>query len=159
MKNWILLLIIALGVSSCQKVVFEEPQPRFWPSVPAFPWSIQGSYPLMGEPGGIVVGKKSISLKDGKTFVLGENLVLKRYQGYWIVSLQEDSGSWDVYAVKDKKAIKTIQVQKSELHKINEVVGREVLKYDNAGKPLPLKIRRREFKKLLKEVFTGIEMN
>jgi len=113
----------------------------------------------MGEPGGIVVGKKSISLKDDKTFVLGENLVLKRYQGYWIVSLQEDSGSWDVYAVKDKKAIKTIQVQKSELHKINAVVGREVLTYDNEGNPLPLKIRRREFKKLLKEVFTGIEMN
>ncbi|MGB1184845.1 MAG: hypothetical protein ACPG4S_06745, partial [Schleiferiaceae bacterium] len=66
------------------------------------------------------------------------------------------SKAWEVYALKDKKSIKTIQLNKSELGTINELLGREALQLDFSGDPLPLNIRRREFKKLLNEVFTGV---
>lgn len=157
MKKWITLLVAVLALTACQKVVFEHPQPRFWPGVPAFPAQIQGSYPLMGQENSVVVGRKTIAIKDERTYTLGEDLVLKRYQGYWIISLQNpQSKAWEVYALKDKKSIKTIQLNKSELGTINELLGREALQLDSSGDPLPLNIRRREFKKLLNEVFKGV---
>ena len=42
--------------------------------------------------------------------------------------------------------------------KLNELLGREVVFYNSEDEALPLKIKRREFKKILKAHFEGVEI-
>ena len=154
----LLLLGVVLSMTSCEKLVFEHPQPRFWPSVPAFPKSLQGNYPMMDEEDAIVVTRKHVEVKGDKKYTLGEDLILKRYRGYWVVSLEnEKRDAWDVYAVDDDGKFSSLLVEKGNWSKINEEFGREVIVTGPDGKALPLRVKRREFKKLLESHFKGLE--
>lgn len=158
MKKMILFLGLVLSMVSCEKLVFEHPQPRYWPSVPAFPKSLQGNYPIMEEEDAVVVTRKQVSIKGDKTYTLGEDLILKRYRGYWIISLENKKrGAWDVYSFSDKGTISSLLVEKGNWTKLNEEFGRELIEVGPDGKALPLNIKRREFRRLLEHHFKGVE--
>lgn len=159
MKKLLFALAALLVLNSCHTVYFEDPQPKFWPGVPSFPKQLQGAYPLMGEEEGLVVTKKTIRVKDGHTFTLGEDLYLKRYQGYWVVSLANPEGEgWEIYAIDKEKGIKTLNLRKNEMYKLDQMFRKPIVEYDEKGNPLPLDISRRQFKKILKTHFKGVDM-
>lgn len=159
MKKHFAFVFSVILLASCHSVKYADPQPVFWPSVPSFPKQLQGSYPLMGAQDGLVVGKQTITIKEDRTYTLGEDLILKRYQGYWIVSIkQEENKGWEVYAADKNKGIKKTTLRKDEMFKLNELLGREVVLYDAYNEELPLEIKRREFKKILKAHFEGVEI-
>tara|TARA_B110000037_G_scaffold144756_1_gene163723 strand:- start:100 stop:444 length:345 start_codon:yes stop_codon:yes gene_type:complete len=113
----------------------------------------------MGMQDGLVVGKQTISIKEDRAYTLGEDLILKRYQGYWIVSIKkEENQGWEVYAADKNNGIKKTALRKNEMFKLNELLGREVVFYNSEDEALPLKIKRREFKKILKAHFEGVEI-
>ena len=159
MNKLLVFIFSSVLLASCHSVNYADPQPVFWPSVPSFPKQLQGSYPLMGMQEGLVVGKQTITIKEDRAYTLGEDLILKRYQGYWIVSIKkEENQGWEVYAADKNNGIKKTALRKNEMFKLNELLGREVVFYNSEDEALPLKIKRREFKKILKAHFEGVEI-
>lgn len=158
MKKLLLALAALLVLNSCNTVYFEQPQPKCWPGLPSFPKQLQGTYPMFGEEEGLVITKKTIQIQNERTFTLGEDLYLKRYQGFWVLSLKNPEGKgWEIYAIDKNKGIKTLNMRKNELSKLDELFRKPIVEYDQDGDPLPLDVSRRQFKKILKSHFKGID--
>ena len=157
MNKLLVFIFSAVLLASCHNVNYADPQPVFWPSVPSFPKQLQGSYPIFQTT--MVVGKQTITMEEDRAYTLGEDLILKRYQGYWIVSIRnEENKGWEVYAADKNNGIKKTTLRFNEMFKLNELLGREVVFYNSEDDVLPLKIKRREFKKILKAYFEGVEI-
>lgn len=160
MRSLFFALMIIL-FTSCDTVYYADPQPRFWPSLPSFPPAVQGNYPLFQQPNGIVITSNALVLnveEVPKRFVLNEDVVIKRYRKYWIISLynQEHDG-WEIYAVDKNRGVKTLHLKKSLPATVNEKFRRDLFTYDSTNELVPLKLRRREFKYLLEHHFEGID--
>ena len=157
MKKVLSLVLLLFVTTSCNQVYFEQPQPRLWPSVPVFPKSIQGSYPILGDESGVIVSRTQITIKDERIYTLGKDVVVKRYFKHWIVSLWNGKNdAWEVYAIDDSKTVKVLNVRAADFKKVNTLLGREVF-IEQGGEVSPLSIRRKEFKVLLKEVFVSAD--
>lgn len=159
------LLFIALIVflSSCETVYYSQPQPRMWPALPAFPKTVQGTYPAFGSKDGIIIYKKGITINNGDEdpmhFELNEDVVIKRYNQYWIVSVyREEAAAWDVYAIDKNRGVKTLVWNKSLPGKINAEFEKDLMTFDSEGELEPISPRRREFKILLDFFFKGVSI-
>lgn len=113
---------------------------------------------MMDVEDAIVVSRRHVEVKGDKKYTLGEDLILKRYRGYWVVSLEnEKRDAWEVYAFDEDGKFSSLLVEKGNWSKFNEEFGREVIVAGPDGKALPLRVKRREFKKLLESHFKELE--
>lgn len=160
-----LFIAAAFSLGSCHTVYYAEPQPVGKRALSSFPKPVRGKLFLTADHSTFVeVTQNTLNLgDDSELLILGENLVLKRFARHYIISLQtSESKGWDVYAVrrqKDHYSVKSLRLKEENLYKINEVLGRDAVKYDSDGDALPLNISKREFRKLLKELFVEVDVN
>ena len=163
MKNFI-IAGLAVFMFSCKTVYYKAPQPVMWPALPSFPKSIQGAYPVFGEKDALVINKKKLIIapaeKDSLVLHLNEDVVIKRYAGHWIISLfSEDQQAWEVYAIDNDRSVKILQWKNGLDSTLNAHFGKIVFIRDAEDELLPLELKRREFRYILKKHFSGVDLN
>ena len=132
MKNILILLCLALLLSSCEEVVYPEPQPPHVKALKEIPGRLQGVY-LDENMDTLFVRKQSFSYTSGERISLGEeflsdSVVLKPYKDkyffstsvivgdetYWLSYLldpEEISGNIDVYTMSAKDMVRMAMLQ------------------------------------------------
>ena len=102
------LAIAALFIAlfSCKEISFKEPQPRGKKILKEIPKSLVGKYLLKDDKSGetdtlIVSSKGYIVVSDKKGDNLGDSLVLKKFKGYYFISINENP-EWILRVVKQK---------------------------------------------------------
>jgi hypothetical protein len=164
MKN-IIIALLAVFMVSCKTVYYQEPQPIKWPALPSFPKSIQGTYPAFGEKNVIVIEKKQLivnSKEDENKMVLqlNEDVVIKRYASHWVISLySKEQQAWEVYAIDNKRSVKTLQWNNGLDDTLNAHFGKTIFARDAEDELLPIELKRREFRYILKKHFSGVDLD
>ena len=160
----IIIAFLTVFIVSCKTVYYEDPQPVKWPALPSFPKSIQGAYPAFGEKDAIVIDKKQLIIaaaeKDSLVLHLNEDVVIKRYTGHWVISLySKDQQAWEVYAIDNNRSVKRLQWKNGLDSTLNAHFGKTIFIRDAEDELMPLELKRREFKYILKKHFSGVDLN
>jgi hypothetical protein len=150
-----------LILGSCDQISFAEPQPVHTWSIKRVPETLRGLHEL-GPSGefSVYLGKDFLTI-DGKsdTLWLNEDVVVKRYKKQYVISLKNEPMDWDVYLYDPEvQGLKMLALKPRNRQKINDVVGKKVVKFDKDGNLLPLELSKREFRKLM-PLFTGVSMD
>ena len=103
MKKLTLLLLLALLLTSCTAVKFENPQPYGAETLSEFPQKVIGTF-TSDESDTLKIMKNSFRFSDGKEIVFetklsAESSVLKSHKNTYILNLK-DNGTWDVFPFK-----------------------------------------------------------
>jgi hypothetical protein len=103
MKKLTLFLLLALLLTSCTAVKFENPQPDGATALTEFPQKIMGTF-TSDESDTLRIMKNSFRFSDGKEIdfeaeLSAENTVLKLHRNTYILNLK-DNGTWDVFPIK-----------------------------------------------------------
>ena len=87
-------------------------------------------------------------------------MLIKRYARHWVVSLfRKEQQAWEVYAIDNNRSIKKILQWKDELENtLNVHFGKSLIVRDEENELKPMEIKRREFRYILKNHFSGINM-
>ncbi|MEC8458306.1 MAG: hypothetical protein VXY91_02735 [Bacteroidota bacterium] len=162
MKNLIIILF-AVSCISCKTVYYQDPQPIKWPALPSFPKSIQGEYPAFGEKNSIIIEKKRLIVaaqgKDSLLLQINKDVVIKRYARHWVVSLfSKEQQAWEVYAIDNNRSIKILQWKDGLENTLNAHFGKTLIARDEENELMPMEIKRREFRYILKNHFSGVNM-
>ena len=160
----IIIALLTVFIVSCKTVYYEDPQPIKWPALPSFPKSIQGTYPAFGQKDAIVIEKKRLIIAsdedDAMVLQLNEDVVIKRYAGHWVISLySKEEQAWEVYAIDNDRSVKTLNWQNGLDDILNAHFGKTVFVEDSEDELIPLQLKRREFKYILKKHFSGVDLN
>ncbi|MDC1022644.1 hypothetical protein OAQ85_04325 [Schleiferiaceae bacterium] len=160
----IIIVLLAAFIVSCKTVYYEDPQPIKWPAIPSFPKSIQGTYPAFGQKDAIVIKKKQLIIgsdeDDAMVLQLNEGVVIKRYAGHWVISVYDkEYQAWDVYAIDNDRLVKTLIWQNGMDDTLNAHFGKTIFVQDAEDDLIPLQLKRREFKYILKKHFSGVDLN
>jgi hypothetical protein len=97
---------IFIAVISCKEITFKEPQPRGKKILKEIPEALVGSYLLKSEKEGetdtlFVNSKGYLIASDKKGGELGDSLVLKRFKGYYFISINENP-EWLLRVIKQE---------------------------------------------------------
>jgi hypothetical protein len=98
-------LLIALF--SCKEITFKEPQPRGKKALKEIPKTMVGTYLLTNEKDGetdtlFVSSKGYIIASDKKGGDLGDSLVVKKFQGYYFININENP-EWLLRIIKQER--------------------------------------------------------
>ncbi len=157
-------LVLGWAITACQTVYFAEPQPEGKRALTSLPKRVQGTYPLMDDERlQVVVTADGIMVPNGesdevKLITLGEEAVLKKFAGHYILSLK-DNDRWDVYAINRSGTIKQLILEESEYYKIDELLGDGFMARSKTtpGGSKVIAPSKQEFRKLLKKLFAPID--
>ena len=104
------ILFLAIILSSCIDLGFENPQPEGLSNVDGLPAELSGSYinkddTLVFSSGFIISGGDSVSL------IPSETLVIRKYNGYYFINMtDEKKGYWTVTCAKINKDRLTLMI-------------------------------------------------
>ncbi|MHA6280951.1 hypothetical protein ACXYMT_12295 [Salinimicrobium sp. CAU 1759] len=103
MKMHIFFLLLAVLLTSCTAVKFQDPQPKGTAILQEFPQKFLGTF-TSDESDTLRITKDSFRFSDGKEIefaaeLSAENTVLKLHKNTYILNLK-DNGSWDVFPIK-----------------------------------------------------------
>ena len=106
MKKLFNFMFLALLLTSCTAVKFENPQPAGAMALNEFPQKIRGTF-TSDESDTLMITNDSFRFSDGKEInfsaeLSAENTVLKLHKNTYILNLK-DNGSWDVFPLKFSK--------------------------------------------------------
>lgn len=99
--------VVLIVLFACKEITFKEPQPRGKKSLKEIPDALVGSYVLTDEKDGstdtlIVNSKGYFVASDKKGDELGDSLVLKKFKGYYFISVNENP-EWLLRVVEQEK--------------------------------------------------------
>ncbi|MDH4090597.1 MAG: hypothetical protein OEV74_18240 [Cyclobacteriaceae bacterium] len=106
MKNLVPLLVF-FAFCGCREISFKEPQPKGKKSLREVPEKLLGKYLLQEEKDTakdtlVVTRQGYLIVSDRKQSLLGDSLVLKRYKGYYFLSINENP-EWILRIIKREK--------------------------------------------------------
>jgi hypothetical protein len=166
MKNTILYPLLSLFIMSCSNVMFEEAQPVGVEEMSQFAEEFVGSYST--EDGdSLIIGSNSFVFDDdGEKRLSEESVVLKRYKGYNMLSLEKEDSlmekRWEVFTfefVEDTLVIYSINAEKdtdkaNSIEKLKEITSyKEVLKEEGKLDYYLVNPTKKEFKSLVRKDF------
>ena len=160
---------VFFALFSCKEITFKEPQPRGKKILKEIPEALVGSYLLKDEKDGatdtlIVNSKGYLVASDMKGSNLGDSLVLKKFKGYYFISINEnpewllrvikqDSNGDIVYMTMEEEGIsfKEFLGRVSKEIKVDsiEINGEKLYQIDPSPKQLVRLIEKGYFKKSL----------
>ena len=162
---WIVLILF-----SCKEITFKEPQPRSKKVLKEIPSSLVGKYLLTDEKDGstdtlVISSKGYLVASDKKGDQLGDSLVLKKYNGYYFVNINENP-EWLLRVIKQEKngdlvymtmdeqggaSFKDLLTKLSKEIKIDsvEINGEKLYQIDPSPKQLTKLIEKGYFRKTL----------
>ncbi|HEX6893570.1 MAG TPA: hypothetical protein VF141_22820 [Chryseolinea sp.] len=93
-----------IALFSCKEITFKEPQPRGKKALKEIPKTLVGTYLLKNEKDGetdtlFVNSKGYVIASDKKGGDLGDSLVLKKFQGYYFININENP-EWLLRVIK-----------------------------------------------------------
>jgi len=102
-----LLFIFFSCLVSCREITFREPQPKGIKVLESVPKSLVGRYPLPEDDGTvidtlIIQSSGYYFAKDNDKGLLGNDLVLKKYKGYYFVNMNGNP-EWFLRIIKQDK--------------------------------------------------------
>lgn len=103
MRN-LALTIAFLFLFSCKEVTFKEPQPRGKKALKELPKALVGRYLFKDDKESdtlVVTSKGYYAASDKKGSQIGDSLVVKKYKGYYFVSVNENP-EWLLRVVKQE---------------------------------------------------------
>lgn len=102
-----LLLAIIVLVTSCTNVYYEAPQPAGQANLTEFPKKLVGLYTDVREGDtAVIIYSDGFSLDANKNDVkipLSEKAILRKYQSYYFLNIQQEDSLWQVFIVKPGK--------------------------------------------------------
>lgn len=115
-----LLLMLALFTwTGCVDVTFQEPMPQNRRNLNQFPRSWQGTWSNGDDLNIKIEADRFIDLDSEESFPLGEKIILRRFNGYLVLSkLTEDLGSWEV--TLGKRTFDQIEIWSFDAEKIED---------------------------------------
>lgn len=152
-------------MTSCVEVLFETPQPQGIKAINAFPETMRGSYLTSNNDTLIIASDqlKDPGAENDSIMKISEDFVLKKYKGYYIISLKHETGMWEVAIIepKGKGAFRLFTFDGENEEKMARVKQFTVVAtiLDEGGKPTQYKLNptKKDFAKLLKsDVFEEI---
>ena len=98
------LASLFIALFSCKEISYKEPQPRGKKILKEIPETLRGSYLIKDEKNGetdtlVVSSKGYIVASDKKGDQLGDSLVMKKFKGYYFISVNENP-EWILRVVK-----------------------------------------------------------
>ena len=162
--------LVLIILFSCKEITFKEPQPRGKKALKEIPDALVGSYLLTDEKDGstdtlIVSSKGYFVASDKKGDQLGDSLVLKKFKGYYFISINENP-EWLLRVVEQEKNGDLVYMIMEEegtsfkdfLSKVSkevrvdsiEINGEKLYQIDPSPKQLTKLIEKGYFKKTLR---------
>ena len=163
--------LVLIILFSCKEITFKEPQPRGKKALKEIPDALVGSYLLTDEKDGstdtlIVSSKGYFVASDKKGDQLGDSLVLKKFKGYYFISINENP-EWLLRVIKQEKngdlvymtmdeqggaSFKDLLTKLSKEIKIDsvEINGEKLYQIDPSPKQLTKLIEKGYFRKTLR---------
>jgi len=165
MKNAVIILLILTTMTSCVEVLFETPQPQDVKSLDSFPETMHGSY-LTSNSDTLIIASDEIidpGAENDSIMKISEDFVLKKYKGYYIISVKHETGMWEVAILepKGKGAFRLFTFDGENEEKMARVKQFTTIEtfLDEEGKPTKYQLNpsKKDFAKLLKaDVFEEI---
>jgi len=170
MRNIALASVVVIILFSCKEITFKEPQPRGKRALKEVPDALVGSYLLTDEKDGstdtlIVNSKGYFVASDKKGDALGDSLVLKKFRGYYFVSVNENP-EWVLRVIEQEKngdlvymtmeeegtSFKDFLTKVSKEIKVDsiEINGEKLYQIDPSPKQLTKLVEKGYFKKTLR---------
>jgi len=106
MKSYVVLLFVSIAIflSSCSNIAYEDAVPKNLDKLSLFPEEIQGAY-IDSEGDTLTINTNNYTYGNiGDLFYLkgeiGEELVLKTLSGYYFLNFKNNDGYWEMIAAK-----------------------------------------------------------
>lgn len=135
MLKWLAAAGVITALSSCSVLTYEESVPEQARELKEFPEEYRGTY-QEAEDAGMVLEVQKDKFKYGEfSGEIGKNVVVKPYQKYMVINIQDDAGYWIVYlAERSKDGNLFVWVPESEgiEERINQITPSQVY-YDEEG--------------------------
>ena len=162
--------VVLFILFSCKEITFKEPQPRGKKILKEIPDALIGSYLLTDEKDGstdtlMVNSKGYFVASDKKGGELGDSLVLKKFKGYYFVSVNENP-EWLLRVIEQEKngdlvymtmdeegtSFKDFLIKLSKEIRVDsvEVNGEKLYQIDPSPKQLTKLIEKGYFRKTLR---------
>jgi hypothetical protein len=109
MKNFVILILSVVILSSCTEVVFKEAQPASAKALKEIPQELRGKFGLviLNEETIMEITANSIVNDDGMAY-LSDSLVIKKLDNRYVLSRKQldgegdKVGTWQTYVLEDK---------------------------------------------------------
>lgn len=171
MRNFAAVLVLFLGLQSCNSILFTSAQPEADPVLKEFPQNMLGTF-VSEDIDTLVVESTSFIFRGGDPVQLSGDITpkgcaLKKMDDWYIISLQDEE-EWEVFPVKvqgnDNFSVFFIDMKEDEENKIiadleKDLKVEKVYNEDGSFDHYLINPSKKQFKRLLKKNIFSEEMS